>query len=289
MPAVRIIEFTDPGCPWAWSAEPFRRRLDWLYGESVEWHLRMVGLSASPEEYAEKGFTPAKLAEGMRRIAHEHGMPIDTRERPRMYATLPACRAVVAARMHAPERARALLRRLRVRNFSGQLLDEPATVSGAARDAGLDPDRLEEWTYDPDVERALAEDMAAARRPLPAALALDHKLANWSGGRRYTCPSYEIVRESDGVRISVPGFQPFAAYDVIMANLVPGVRRADPPGSVTEVLRWAGEALATKEVAVVCDIAFDAAREELGRVAGEEHVGADGFWTLGGAAVGTAT
>jgi hypothetical protein len=27
---VRITEFTDAGCPWAFSAEPFRRRLDWL-------------------------------------------------------------------------------------------------------------------------------------------------------------------------------------------------------------------------------------------------------------------
>jgi hypothetical protein len=33
---VRIYEFTDPGCPWAWSAEPVRRRLDWLYGERIE-------------------------------------------------------------------------------------------------------------------------------------------------------------------------------------------------------------------------------------------------------------
>jgi len=28
MSEVRITEFTDPGCPWAWSAEPARRRLD---------------------------------------------------------------------------------------------------------------------------------------------------------------------------------------------------------------------------------------------------------------------
>lgn len=53
--AVRILEFTDPACPWAWSAEPFRRRIDWLYGDLVEWHLRMVGLSESPEDYLEKG------------------------------------------------------------------------------------------------------------------------------------------------------------------------------------------------------------------------------------------
>ena len=27
MATVRITEFTDPGCPWAFSAEPFRRRI----------------------------------------------------------------------------------------------------------------------------------------------------------------------------------------------------------------------------------------------------------------------
>jgi hypothetical protein len=33
MAAVRIVEYTDPACPWAYSAEPGRRRLDWLYGD----------------------------------------------------------------------------------------------------------------------------------------------------------------------------------------------------------------------------------------------------------------
>jgi hypothetical protein len=36
-------------------------------------------------------------------------------------------------------------------------------------------------------------------------------------------------------------------------------------------------------VALVCDIPFAQAREELGRVAVETHVGADGFWMLDGA------
>ncbi len=282
MPAVRIHEFTDPACPWAYSAEPFRRRLDWLYGDALEWDVRMVVLSDTPEDYLAKGFTPEKFARSFRQIAHDHGMPIDTSVRPRMAASLPACRAVVAARLHAPERMRVLLRRLRVRNFRGELLDEPATIEGAARDAGIDPAELSSWVAEPATEEALADDRAAARRPLPAALALDERLANWSGGRRYTCPSYEIERLEDGVRIAVPGFQPFAVYDVIMANLVPGVRRAEPAGSAAEVLRWTGTPLATKEVAVVCDVSTDAAREELGRVAVEEHVGADGFWTLPG-------
>lgn len=280
MPAVRITEFTDPACPWAYSAEPFRRRLDWLYGDALEWDVRMVGLSDSPEHYLEAGFTPEKLSAAYRTISRDHGMPIDTAVRPRMSASLPACRAVVAARLNDPPRMRPLLRRLRVRTMRGELLDEQATIDGAARDAGIDPDDLAAWTAEPATGEALAEDMAAARRPLPAALVLDERLANWSGGRRYTCPSYEMTRVDDDVRIAVPGFQPFAAYDVIMANLVPGVRRAAPAASAEEVLGWTGTPLATKEVAVVRDISFAAAREELGRVAVEEHVGADGFWTL---------
>jgi predicted DsbA family dithiol-disulfide isomerase len=283
MADVCITEYTDPGCPWAYSAEPFRRRLSWLYGDRLEWRVRMVGLAESPEEYVDRGFTPARQSSAFAMIAREHGMPIDTSIRPRMAATVPACRAVVAARLHAPAAMRRLLRRLRVRHFSGELLDDSQTISGAARDAGIDPAELERWTAGDDVEAALREDMIAARHPIEAARVLDSKLANWSGGRRYTCPSYEIVRVEDGVRIAVPGFQPFPVYDVVTANLVPGVDRREPPESVEEVLAWTGTPLATKEVAVVCDIDFAQARERLGRVAEEQHVGADGFWSLDGA------
>jgi predicted DsbA family dithiol-disulfide isomerase len=277
---VYIVEFTDPGCPWAYSAEPFRWRLNWLYGDQIDGGVRMVVLSRSPDDYLDNGFTPERQSSALARIAADHGMPIDTSERPRMAATLPACRAVVATRLRAPERTRPLLRRLRVRNFAGELLDEPETIAGAARDALIDPEELAAWEADPAVVAALEADMRASRAPMPAARALDHKLANWSGGRRYTCPSLEIVRRSDGVRIAVPGFQPFAAYDVILANLVPDLERRDPPGSVEELLRWAPTPLATKEVAVICDIPFAEARERLGRVAVERHVGADGLWSL---------
>jgi 2-hydroxychromene-2-carboxylate isomerase len=278
--AVCITKFTDPGCPWAWSAEPFRWRLAWLYGGALEWKLRMVVLAERAQDNIERGLTPEMVAEGSAQIARDHRMPIDTRLRPRVSATLPACRAIVATRVRAPERAQALLRALQIRNFSGELLDEPETIEGAARDAGLDPEELFGWERDPVVLAELEEDMRLARQPLPAARVLDHKLANWSGGRRYTCPSYELVRRADEVRIAVPGFQPFATYDVITANLVPGLDRRPPPGSVEEVLRWAGEPLATQEVAVVCDIPFEEARAELGRIAVERHVGADGLWSL---------
>jgi predicted DsbA family dithiol-disulfide isomerase len=282
MADVRITEFTDPGCPWAYSAEPFRRRLNWLYGDWVEWDVRLVVLAESPREYEERGFDPGKQARSFQRISREHGMPIDTRERPRMAATVPACRAVVAVRRHDRELMAGLLRRLRVRHFAGELLDEESTLEHAAHDVGLDPAQLGGWMAEPDTERELREDMEQARGPMPAARVLDHKLANWSGGRRYTCPSYEIMRLADGVRIAVPGFQPFGVYDVITANLVPDRERREDPESVEEVLEWCATPLATQEVAVVCDISHDEARERLGRVADEQHMGYDGFWTLNG-------
>jgi hypothetical protein len=198
---------------------------------------------------------------------------------------LAACRAVVAARLHDPRAATALLRCLRVHNFAADaLLDEPEMLELACTSAGLDPRTLAHWLGNPRVDAALAEDMAAAREPMRAARVLDQKLANWSGGRRYTCPSYEIKRLADGVTISVPGFQPFAVYDVVLANLVPGADRRSPPAGVSDVLRAAAAPLATREVAVIADIDHAQARERLGRVATERHVGSDGFWTLSRAA-----
>ena len=281
---VRIDEFTDPLCPWAWSAEPFRRRLQWLYEGRIEWVPRMVVLADTPEDQVEKGFTPEKFASNLRKIAHEHRMPIDTRVREYVPATAPACLAVVAARLNAdPLTTRRLLRALRVRHFAGEQIDEPETVTAAAGDAGIDPGKIADWSASAEAAAELERDRADARRPSPAANVLDHKLANWSGGRRYSCPTYEITRLSDDVTIAVPGFQPFAVYDTILANLVPGMERREPAETATEVLEWTRVPLATQEVAVLCENDFDDAREELGRIAVQQPVGADGFWRLDGA------
>ena len=41
---VRIRHFTDPGCPFAFSAERQRLRLEWLYADQLEWSTHMVVL-----------------------------------------------------------------------------------------------------------------------------------------------------------------------------------------------------------------------------------------------------
>jgi hypothetical protein len=56
------------------------------------------------------------------------------------------------------------------------------------------------------------------------------------------------------------------------------------PQSVEEVLEWAGEPLATAEVAAICEIEHAEARTELARVARQDAVGPDGWWTPAAAA-----
>ena len=107
MPPLDVTLFTDPACPFAFSAEPARIRLRWHYGDGLRWTVRMIVLTREAGE-------AEKLAEGAPTLQWIHGMPIDPAPYPRTASSEPACRAVVAARVHAPEKAEALLRRLRV-------------------------------------------------------------------------------------------------------------------------------------------------------------------------------
>ena len=283
MPTVAITEFTDPACPFAFSAEPHRWRLRWLFGDQLEWRARMVVLAESRQEYLDKGFTPEQLAGGTAALASKFGMPMSEEVKPAIAATLDACRAVVAARLHAPDKEWLLLRRLRHLHFSGPLLDDPATIAQAATDVGLDPAELVRWMAEEATEEAVREDMGLSRSPTPAALALTAKLASTGdGGWRYTCPSYEFVAQGGDV-FSAPGMQSSLAYETALANLAPDLERRAAPEDVGAVLRWAGVPLATQEVAEVCGVSRDEAREQLeaaGAVA--EPVGRDAFWTVAG-------
>jgi 2-hydroxychromene-2-carboxylate isomerase len=264
---LEIELFTDPACPFAFSAEPIRQRLRWHYGDGLHWKTTMIVLTREPGE-------AEKLAEGAPGLQRRCGMPIDPVPYARPASSEPACRAVVAARLRAPRRAEALLRRLRVRVMQADLLDDPALIAAAATDAGLDPAMLAAWCASDEVAAALEADVAAARDPSPAARALDHKLGGPREQRRYTAPSYVI----DGV--TVPGFNPVEAYETVIANRAPDLPRRAKPTSVQELLDWANEPLATAEVALLMQVDREDARSALRAVARFEPAGADGYWTL---------
>lgn len=284
MGAISITEFTDPACPWAWSAEPHRLKLEWTYADSLGWEAKMVGLSEDPEAIA-KRFTPEQLAAALAMIAAKHGMPIYEGAPERMQASFPACRAVVATRLNDEPKTHPLLRELRKRCFSGELIDEPQVIESAAETVGIAAGDLADWLADNASEEAFEADMSAARDPSPAALAIKRKLAEWDGGWRYTCPSYVMARGDES--ITAPGFQPYETYEAAIANLAPDLEPRPPAESATEVLEWAKErgegALATAEVAALCDLEPDQARDELiASGAAERPMGGSAFWEMGG-------
>jgi 2-hydroxychromene-2-carboxylate isomerase len=152
---VTIRHFTDPACPFAFSAERQRHRLLWLYGDQIEWELHMIVLREEKEEW--------RHSEGFRRLQLQYGMPIDWRERVWLAATVHACRAVIAARLRWPDRADLLLRRLRVLTMAGALLDDSDTLELAAEQAGLPVAEIAAYCAEPEVEEALRADMRLAR------------------------------------------------------------------------------------------------------------------------------
>jgi 2-hydroxychromene-2-carboxylate isomerase len=267
---VEITHFTDPACPFAFSAEPVRFRLRWHYGDQLTWKTRMIVLTLEPGE-------SERLAEGAPNLQRRYGMPIDPAPYPRPASSEPACRAVVATRLNGPAATEPLLRRLRVRVMAGGLLDDPALIVAAARDAGLDPAELERWCATEEVDRALEADIDAARTPAPAARALDHKLGGPRSQRRYTAPSYELRRE--GSLTVIPGFNPVEAYETAIANLAPELVRRPRTKDVGEILAWAGEPLATAEVALIAQLDPRDARAELSKIATPIAAGADFYWS----------
>jgi hypothetical protein len=250
-------------------------RLRWHYGTQLAWNTRMIVLTLEPGE-------AERLAEGAPGLQRRYGMPIDPVPYARPASSEPACRAVVAARLYAPATEEPLLRRLRVRVMLGGLLDDPDLIAAAAQDVVLDPAVLEDWCARDEVEAAMQADIEAARSPAAAARALDHKLGGPPERRRYTAPSYELTRaDGAGSTVVVPGFNPVEAYETAVANLAPELTRRPRPERVEELLRWAGEPLATAEVALVMQMKPAEAHTALSRAGAQSlAAGADFYWTM---------
>ena len=203
-----------------------RQRLRWLYGDQLDWDVRMAVLRAAPP----REWSAARAAASLRLIAEVSGMPISWRPRVRGVATIHACRVVVAVRLRWPDRADAILRRLRVLGMAGELLDDSDTFELAAAQAGLPVAELAAYCAEPEVEAALRADMEAARG--------------------HGCPAFELA----GCRVD--GRRP-----------LPGLERRPDPASAEAVLEWAGMPLATAEVAAVCARPIASVRAELTREA----------------------
>ena len=270
--SLEVTLFTDPACPFAFSAEPARLRLAWHYGDQLRWRTRMIVLTLEPGE-------AEKLAEGAPTLQRRHGMPIDPAPYPRPASSEPACRAVVAARLHAPQ--------AEGRSCAACGCGRCSAACSTIRRCWPRPRATWGWTPASCGGGALAPRSSRpcrrtsrprAPRPSPRARSITSS-AGHREQRRYTAPSYEIRCEADGAAATLPGFHPVEAYEAAIANLAPELRRRPKPGSVAEVLAWAEHPLATAEVAAIAQLDLTRARVELGRVARPTPAGADFYWS----------
>jgi predicted DsbA family dithiol-disulfide isomerase len=250
MAAISVTIFSDPACPWAYSVSPSLRVLEWRYGEQLGWRLVLIGLAEQASEYVERGYTPLRAAQSQVHF-RRYGMPFAPQPKERVSATARACRAVVAARLLGPGSEWRVFRALQLANFTTPLLlDDDVQIAETLRQLpGVDADAIVARLDDQGVSDTYERDKAEARSAAGSAAELQHKTAQTDGPVRFSAPS--LVFERDGQRLIAGGFQPIEAYDVLVANLNPGLERRPAPDTPAPLLERFPDGLTTQEVAAL--------------------------------------
>ena len=258
MATLSVTVFSDPACPWAYSVSPSLRVLEWRYGTQLDWRLVLIGLAEQASHYEERGYTPLRAAQSQVRF-RRYGMPFAPQPKERASATARACRAVVAARLLKPGSEWRVFRALQLANFTTPLLlDDDVQIAEALRQLpGVDADAIVARLDDQGVSDAYERDKAEARSAAGSAAELQEKTAQSDGPVRFTAPS--LVFERGGQRLIAGGFQPIEAYDVLIANLDPGLERRPAPETLAPLLEHFPDGLTTQEVAALLVKGNDAA------------------------------
>ena len=250
--SVRATLYSDPACPWAYSATPALSVLRWRYRDQLDWSLVTIGLRDETKMLANGGYTPALQAAHARRFRDRYGMPIAAAPRARLAATGRACRAVVATRMAHPGREFAALRALAFAWFTTDLLlDEDAAIAAALAGVdGIDTAALVASLDSDAVTEAYESDKARARSAAGGPTDFQGKAAVSDGQVRFTAPSI-VFEADDGRSLEGGGFQPLEVYDVLIANLDTTLERHLPPkDGPLKLLAEFPEGLCTQEIAV---------------------------------------
>jgi predicted DsbA family dithiol-disulfide isomerase len=235
-----VIEFTDPGCSWAWGTEPKLRLLRWRYGDLLRWRRVLGGLVGDMNKLIED-FDPVRAATRYipywREVYEHTGMSYPAHLKWMYRSTEPAGRAVKAAEMQSDDLGARVLRRLREQTF---VFGEPADTDERILDAvvGIEGLDLERFSVDLDteiVEKSFREDWAETRRPNQYVLSLEGdrpgigRAKHTEGHWRYVFPTV-LFRSADREE-TVPGWCDYEDYELALEDVAPGAtdeRRTNP-------------------------------------------------------------
>jgi 2-hydroxychromene-2-carboxylate isomerase len=249
---IEITHFTDPGCPFAYSASPALAVLRWRYGSQLDWRLVTIGLAEDPQRYVEAGYTPTRMTLGSQQAFRRYGMPLLMEPRARVAATSRACRAIVATRRLHPGREDEVLRALQLGWFTTTLLldEDPDIAVALGRVEGIDVEALVASIDQPETIGAYEDDKRLTRQAEGGPTHFQGKARQTDGPVRYSAPSL-VFQSADGRRLEAGGFQTIEAYDVLIANLDPTLERRPPAETAAEALAAFPDGLVTQEVAAI--------------------------------------
>jgi 2-hydroxychromene-2-carboxylate isomerase len=297
VPIVNVTLHTDAACPWAYSANPALRVLEWRYGDQLAWRLVMIGLREDASGLLERGYDPVSAAARWATFRRRYRMPFALAPKDRPAGTGRGCRAVVSARLLDPGSEWEVLRALQLANFTTSLLlDDDDRIRAALRAVpGIDADRIVDRLDDPEVAEAYERDRAEARSAAGTAAEAQGKTSRSDGPVRFTAPS--VVFERDGTQLVAGGWQPILAYDLLLANLDPGLERTPPPETPGALFERFPAGLTTAEVAALLAVGPDyvadqeAAEQALVRAVADGEVvrtpcGNDAIWQRAGGRTG---
>ena len=209
MPSIDVTHFSDPCCPWAYSASPFLAVLRWRYGDQLDWRHVMIGLTENG-----RAVRAARLHAGAPGAAatcdfRKRGMPFAT-SRAKPASRRPRAPAAPSSRRgwHAPELELAAFRAIQFGWFTTPCSRRPdeAILEALPRVDGPRRRGVVALLDDPEVVEALPgrPRRGAHRRGRPTEA--QGRPRNSDGKVRFTAPSL-IFRQGDR-SLEAGGFQP---------------------------------------------------------------------------------
>jgi predicted DsbA family dithiol-disulfide isomerase len=217
-PALEVVEYTDPACPWAWGSEPKFRFLRAKLPDA-RWR-RVFGIlfdddeDPAPDPAAEAAWY-AKFVDG---VTEHTGAPKAPRLAWVAKTSWPASLAAKAAEAQGETVADLVLTRLRETTFvHGTPADDTERVLAAVKDVpGLDLESLHAAMTGDEVRAAVRADWRETRNPCPEVL--DITAPGPHSGRakhlehhvRYALPT--LTFSGPGGWFVVPGWRPLREY-----------------------------------------------------------------------------
>ncbi|MFE2695885.1 DsbA family oxidoreductase [Streptomyces mirabilis] len=243
-PALEVVEYTDPLCPWAWGSEPVFRRLRAALDGHVRWRRAYCilfdhGDDPPPDPAAETAW----YARYVEDISTHTQAPRALRLSRVAASSWPSSLVAKAAELQGADVAERVLRRLRESVFVlGEPADTPASALSAVRGTpGLDSERLAADAASAAVLERVRADRAEARRPVGDVLSArggsPHPGAakeTADGEYRYALPTL-LIRTAAGYR-AVPGWRSYEEYASAVEELCPGLPQDPVTSTPAEAL-----------------------------------------------------